>query len=450
MSDRTGNKTNYLIAAVLVAIWGILGVMDRSNVPYSGYFTDGNNTVTQVLDASPAQMAGLQTGDVITSTGGIAVSDVRAATERGRASIGETRAFVVDRGGQAATVDLQYAAVPSTQALVGHLGSLIGLSFIFFGLWVFRKMPNATTGSLAWFGVCFGATFMAAPYFSSAVVRTATGVVVTIAVVLGFALLLDFLRQTGSDEAFTDQKSTSNRIFWPAIGVAALLAMLAIVQPTATSGLNVAVRLIVGLFVVGYLGGSLLQVFRNYTGADAATRESRGLGMMLAGAVVGLGPVVSVSLITLVSPSTVIPTSQYWFLTLAAIPATFAIAAMQASEAVLTGRAAATSNAAQAKTAAPIVPVPESSEPAPPPATEPSAPPNPPVPEPIVHAAPPVPESIVHAPPPVPESIVHAPAPEPTHTMSVGGPDKVEAVEEVEEEGSMEDADSPDDEKTDA
>ena len=79
------------------------------------------------------------------------------------------------------------------------------------------------------------------------------------------------------------------------------------------------------------LGGSLLQVVRNYMGADAATRESRKMGMMLTGAVVGLAPVTANVLIGLVSPSTFIPTSQYWFLALAAIPITFALAAVHGS-----------------------------------------------------------------------------------------------------------------------
>ena len=127
-----------------------------------------------------------------------------------------------------------------------------------------------------------------------------------------------------------------------------MLAILAILQPAATSGLNVVVRSIIGLFVVGYLGGSLLQVVRNYMKADGATRESRKLGMMLMGAAVGLGPVTVVSLITLVSPTTVIPTSQYWFLALAAIPITFALAAVHGSEAATATQTAGSARAAPA------------------------------------------------------------------------------------------------------
>ena len=79
----------------------------------------------------------------------------------------------------------------------------------------------------------------------------------------------------------------------------------------------------------------MLQVVRNYMGADAATRESRKMGMMLTGAVVGLAPVTANVLIGLVSPSTFIPTSQYWFLALAAIPITFALAAVHGSAAAM-------------------------------------------------------------------------------------------------------------------
>jgi hypothetical protein len=146
------------------------------------------------------------------------------------------------------------------------------------------------------------------------------------------------------------------------------------------------------------LGGSLLQVVRNYMGADAATRESRKMGMMLTGAVVGLAPVTANVLIGLVSPSTFIPTSQYWFLALAAIPITFALAAVHGSAAAM-----ATAGATAPATAAPAAEAPAAA--APPPA---------------VPAAP-------------------APDDEPMRTMSVGGSDTVG------EEGtsSSEDEDPP-------
>lgn len=300
-------------------------------MPARTEFAGRRREAIQVQDGSPAQAAGLQTGYVITTIGGIAITDTRAILDRGRGEIGETRSIVVDRGGQTASMNLEYAGLPSAQALAGHLGSLIGLSFLLFSLWAYRKTPNATTSALAWFGICFGLIFVAAPYFTSPTVTTVVGVITTVAVITGIALLLDFVMRTGTDEAYTDEKSTPKWIYWPAAGLAALLVALTVLQPATSSGMNLALRLITGVFFVGYFGGSLVLMARNYSGADSATRESRKLGMMLAGTIVGLGPLTVVFVTQLVSPSTVIPTSQYWFLALAAIPVTFALAAVHAS-----------------------------------------------------------------------------------------------------------------------
>ena len=65
-------KTTLLVAAGLFVVWGILGIFDVGNLPFSGYQTDGNNTVTRVIDGNPAQQADMQVGDYLRSSGGIA------------------------------------------------------------------------------------------------------------------------------------------------------------------------------------------------------------------------------------------------------------------------------------------------------------------------------------------------------------------------------------------
>ena len=234
--------------------------------------------------------------------------DVSARTERGRPSIGETRTFVVNRGGQEMSLDVQYASLPGTQVMVGYLSTLIGLAFLGLGMWAYRKASNASTRLLAWLGVTFGLAFMAAPYFASATIRVWAGAITTAAVVMGFAILLDFLIRAGKDDAYSEAPITSPMVYLPAGLVAAMLVSLSIFQPAATSGLNRAVSAITGLFVVGYFGLAMVQVVRNYTRADEANRQSRALGMMLFGVMLGLLPFTLISLVGLVSPQTVIPT----------------------------------------------------------------------------------------------------------------------------------------------
>lgn len=393
-------RNNVLMAlALLVIVWGAAGTIDAGNVPYAGFTTDPTFTVIQVEAGSPTEAAGMQRGDVIRSIGGIAMENVSASTERGRPAIGETRTFVVDRGGQEMSLDVQYAGLPGTQAMAGYLSTLIGLAFLGLGMWAYRKTPNASTRLLAWLGVTFGLAFVAAPYFTSATMRIWVGAITTAAVFMGFAILLDFLIRVGKDDAYTEAPITSPLVYLTAGLVAAMLAGLSIFQPAATSGLNRAVSVIIGLFIVGYFGLAMVQVVRNYTGADEATRESRALGMMLGGVMVGLVPVTLTSLVALVSPQTVIPTGQYWFLTLVAIPVTFALAAVRGSENAVV--------AAPTGMAPPMESAPPPAEPAPAPATETT--PAPAEPEPMADVS--------------TTPMADTPPPEEPRTRSVGGPD---------------------------
>ncbi len=141
----------------------------------------------------------------------------------------------------------------------------------------------------------------------------------------------------------------------------------------------------------------MVQVVRNYTRADEATRESRALGMMLVGVMLGLLPVTLTSLVGLVSPQTVIPTGQYWFLTLAAIPVTFALAAVRGSENVMV--------ATPAGVAPPMESAPPRAEPAPAMETTPA----PAEPEPMVDVS--------------TTPMADTPPPEEPITRSVGGAD---------------------------
>ena len=97
MKNQTIKYTGILfVIALLFIIWGILGVMDFKNFTYSGFITDGDNTIIKVEDNSPASNAGFQVGDVIKKNGGISVTDSKALSSRERPKIGDEREFVVE------------------------------------------------------------------------------------------------------------------------------------------------------------------------------------------------------------------------------------------------------------------------------------------------------------------------------------------------------------------
>jgi hypothetical protein len=51
-----------MVAAALVVVWGIVGTMGAGDTPYLGYFTDGNNTVTQCVGRWPRSDGGPANG----------------------------------------------------------------------------------------------------------------------------------------------------------------------------------------------------------------------------------------------------------------------------------------------------------------------------------------------------------------------------------------------------
>lgn len=326
-------KNLFVAVTALLLVWGIFGALDIPNRTYTGLSTDGNNTVTQVNDGSPAAAAGLQVGDVIISRAGVSVEDARAMNELGRSQIGETRVMVVDRNGQEVSLDMTAAAEPTPTRITSYVGLLTGLCFLFFGLWAYLKAPNAGTRLLAFMGTGFAAAFLSGPYFGSATVRNIVGAIVIPAIILGFAAILGFVIRSGKTDGYQRHAGAPRWIYWPAALLALVFVLLILLQPPATSGLNVILRTLVGLFFVGYFGASLLLVIKNYVSADAGTRASRGLGLMLAGTLIGLLPMALVSLVGLLSPTTVIPTSQYWAVTVIAIPIAFALAAVRGSRA---------------------------------------------------------------------------------------------------------------------
>lgn len=324
------HKNALLVAVVVLLLWTALGILDVRNTTYSGYLTDGNNTVTQVTEGSPADNAGLQTGDHIRSIGGISVEDTRALTQQQRPTVGETRAMEVERDGQMANVDLEFAALPTNQALVSYFAILIGVCFLLFGLWAYLAAPGGATQLLAVLGVFFAPAFVAGPYFSSAAVRTAVGSVVTLLVVLGFAVLMHFLLVFPRPKQIVSRPNAKWVIYGPAAIVALFLLWFGIFQPDATSTVNVFFRLLIGLFIAGYFGVALIAMIHSYIKASAHERAANGLTILLLGTVLGLGPIILNSVVGLFAPRVVLPGAQYYFLTLVLIPVTFALAAVRA------------------------------------------------------------------------------------------------------------------------
>ena len=326
-------KTTLLIAAGIFVVWGILGIFDVGNLPFAGYQTDGNNTITRVIDESPAQQAGMQVGDYLRSIGGIAVEDAAALARRPRAAIGETRTFVVEREGETANLEITYAGLSGTNKALTFAAIVMGFFFIAFGLWPYLKAPNAPTLLLALFGLTLGVSFFGGPYIASYALRTSVGIIITLLVVMGFATLLHFTLMFPKRKAMLGKRYMRDLLYGPAALIFLFLLYRGLFQPPATSTLNVITGILVGLFIFGYFGLSLAAFVHSYVKATAQERKDQGLTYVLAGVLGGFLPILGTVLIGLVVPSVVIPGGNFFFLTIVLIPISLALAVLKSEHA---------------------------------------------------------------------------------------------------------------------
>jgi hypothetical protein len=327
--DASRYRTPLLVVTVVMLMWGVLGALDVRNQTYSGYATDGNNTITRVTDGGPADAAGLEEGDYIRSIGGIAVEDFGAALRQPRAEIDEARTFEVERDGRTLSVDLSYAALPTSSALVRYGAVLIGFLFLLCGVWAFLTVPTRRTVLLALLGITFAVGFTAGPYFTSAAVRAAIAVIVIVLIGTGLAVLTHFLLVFPEKKRLLERRPMMWIVYGPAAVVAVLALWAIVAQPAATSAFNVFFRALFGLLVVGYFGTSLTALIHSYVTANAGERGANGLNLLLGGAVVGLGPTLVISIVGLLAPQVVVPGAQFLPLGIGVLPVTFALAAVR-------------------------------------------------------------------------------------------------------------------------
>ena len=326
-------KTHLSIFGVLIAIYGIFGWLDVSNYAQGGWNTDRNNVVSQVLPGSPSEAAGLMAGDQLISLGGIAMSDAKAQSRRNRPEVGETWEFVVERDGQEMSLDVTFGEPVPQRKLLSHAGFLVGFCFLFFTLRAYLQKQTPSTATLALAGTMFSFVFITGPYFDSYALRSIAIALETLIVFLGIPSILYFLLvHFGSD--YLGKANAKRMLYAPGLAVGLFIAWRILATPEATDGLNLFASIFVGGVAVFYLIASLLTVYKNYSAASAAERDSKGLNLMLLGTLVGMLPPVVTIVTGIIAPQLVLPGQPFYFLSFVLIPITWSIAALKgASEA---------------------------------------------------------------------------------------------------------------------
>jgi hypothetical protein len=349
--QKPSNSTAFIIVGVLFVIWGILGLMDYPNVPYSGY-TAQNNTVVRVYPGSPAQQAGLRVGDRIVSVDGIRADDVRAREERGRAAIGSTRTFVVAPAGDAAgaaaasrTLNITFTALPARNVALRYLNFVIGLCFVLCLVGASRRVAGQTGNLLALVGLCLGFLIFDAPYFASSSLRRAAASSELVIGVFGIACLLHLMLQIPRRSVFLDRAHALKAVYGPAAAVAGLVAYAAVFRPPAA--ISTAVGMLLAVFAVAYLTLTAIALLRSFLKASPEERSESGLNSLLAGILIGVAPLILALLIAPFAPAVTLPGIDFYGLTLILIPIALSAAAKKQAALATAARAKPQAHAAK-------------------------------------------------------------------------------------------------------
>lgn len=329
MSQNPRYLNFFLIVAIIGLVFGVLGLLDAGEAPYAGVIFGPDNNLLVVYPEDPASRAGLEVGDVVESIGGISLEDTRAFLRRPRAEIGEMRAWVVKRDGETLSFDLVYGSQPIRARATFLSRTSVGLCFLAFCLWAYSKAPSNATLLLALIGLCFGIFFLPGPYSKSFFLRTVGGSVNTTLLALGFAFLIHFLLVFPKRSRLMHRPWAKSLIYGPAIFLAMFFLYLSLFQPDFTERLRSVTDILIRSFIIGYFGWSVATMIQSYRRATPEERSRHGIFLMLVGTLAALVPVTLSNLVLALAPTVLLPGAQYYALTLALIPITFAMAAVK-------------------------------------------------------------------------------------------------------------------------
>jgi len=312
--------------AFLFALWGILGALDIKNYTYAGFDTDAY-TVIKVNEDSPAERAGLQVGDILTSDDGIPITDLQARNQQARRVVGQTKTFGIARNGTDQSIAIPLAAQPSKQRLLNYVGRFLGFLFLLTGLWIFATSTHKVKSYFAFFALFFSMAFLAAPYIEQESVRKFVNSLNFFLILTGFVFLIRFLLQYPPISSQLQHKATNYFLYVPAILLGSFMFFLELFLPAdASAGFLSILNAAIGLVIAFYFAWALWLLIQKYQQSSVAQRQQNGTSLLLAGALIGILPMLFLIVMNILTPKTVLPGGEYFFLSFGAIPILFAMA----------------------------------------------------------------------------------------------------------------------------
>lgn len=325
------NRQLYSILALAILLWGLFGLREITNTPYSGYLTSPDSVVSTVKAGSPAAAADIQLGDRITKIDGLDVGST-ALIDKTRSAIGSQQSVTLSRNGSEKTASLKLTERPLSDILLfDGAGIVVGLLSLILGLMTYLRNQNRLGSLLCLFLLGWAFAFLPAPYFSSPTVRAWAGAIGGIIVSFTVAYLLQYCLRFPEEKTILQKYPALSTLIYAAAAVVALLTCyFNIVRPSTSDR----TRLMISLFIGSVFGlmflGSVLAVVHTYLSTNAELRGPSGLNLMLIGAIIGIAPVVvSIGLSVLFPRIGETPLDRIIGILFAAVPIFFSSALMR-------------------------------------------------------------------------------------------------------------------------
>lgn len=331
-ADYKRYKAIFSLLAIAVFIWGVMGALDITNIPYDGYSLSPKNTITNIQPDSPAEQTGLKVGDEVTRIDGIPIDDMTRLTVRDRPAPNTAGTVTVRRGESEETFSITYGTIPTVNIITGFGAfTLTGLLFLILGLMAYLKNPTRLSAMFCTLSLLFAAAVFNNPYFESSVIRRiATG---GIAIVTGLLLgaILDYcLNFPHAKKIISEGAWLRITIYSITTAVGVALATIILTTPVMTPIRQQILSLTTGIVYGGALLIAVISVIHSFVKASKEERSATGLNLMLAGVIIGFGPFLISLIARIINPETgALPGEQFYPISFIAVPIGMSMALMK-------------------------------------------------------------------------------------------------------------------------
>lgn len=323
MKNIVNTNTIYVLSSVFL-LWGIFGLMDIKNQTYDGFGTN-DFEVIRIEEGGPAEQAGLKVGDILLQSDGVSVKDYKELDKRPRATVGQTRTYLVERAGEEKTIALTYAALPQKNKTDRYIQFVIGLLFILLPSVVTSKSNSDLKVSLGLSMTTFGFLFLDGPYFENGPLKDFIDILGIAIITFALTYLADYLLKYAPQSSITHKKAY-RLMFSPMLLILVVILILTIIKPDYSAALNNGIQALFTVFFLSYLGISIVTLIRKFLRTESAKRKQYGLDLMLVGVCFSLLPLFILFTINTINPGAEIPGEDYIFMGFTLIPITFSVA----------------------------------------------------------------------------------------------------------------------------